>query len=48
MGSQAVTKELFHGTPNDICEQIYKNGFDRSYCGKNGESYKVKNFVRNI
>ena len=31
-----VTRELFHGTNADVCDNIYKDGFDRSHCGKNG------------
>jgi len=37
MNSTSVTKELFHGTAWNIIDQIYKNGFDRSFTGRNGE-----------
>jgi poly [ADP-ribose] polymerase 10/14/15 len=30
-------KELWHGTSPDAIENIIMNGFNRSYCGKNGE-----------
>uniref|UniRef100_H2YWJ9 PARP catalytic domain-containing protein n=1 Tax=Ciona savignyi TaxID=51511 RepID=H2YWJ9_CIOSA len=32
-----VEQELFHGTTEDVCEKIWKGGFNRSYAGKNGE-----------
>ena len=31
-----VTQQLFHGTSTDVCQKVYKDGFDRSYAGKNG------------
>uniref|UniRef100_H2YRT1 Poly [ADP-ribose] polymerase n=1 Tax=Ciona savignyi TaxID=51511 RepID=H2YRT1_CIOSA len=31
-----VEQELFHGTTEDVCEKIWKGGFNRSYAGKNG------------
>ena len=46
MNSTAVTKELFHGTSSDICEQIYKSGFDRGYAGKHGESNKKQQLLK--
>jgi len=32
-----LTRRLFHGTSEDVCEKIYTNGFDRSFAGKNGK-----------
>ncbi|XP_031575047.1 protein mono-ADP-ribosyltransferase PARP14-like [Actinia tenebrosa] len=32
-------RQLFHGTAADSCESINKNGFNRSYCGKNATFY---------
>ena len=41
-----VTRELFHGTSGDVCARIYKDGFDRSYCGKHGEALFFAFFYR--
>lgn len=30
---------LYHGTTKDICQKINKNGFNRSFCGRNGKSH---------
>lgn len=38
-------KTLFHGTDEESIGNINKKGFNRSYCGKNGEKYHIK---RNI
>ncbi|XP_072542840.1 protein mono-ADP-ribosyltransferase PARP15-like [Salminus brasiliensis] len=27
---------LYHGTTKEICQKIYENGFNRSFCGRNG------------
>ena len=35
-----ATRELFHGTSSDVCEKIYKDGFNRSFAGKNGKKTK--------
>ncbi|XP_076818034.1 uncharacterized protein LOC143463447 [Clavelina lepadiformis] len=34
-----VTQQLFHGTSADVCQKVYKDGFDRSYAGKNATMY---------
>ncbi|XP_076815876.1 protein mono-ADP-ribosyltransferase PARP14-like [Clavelina lepadiformis] len=34
-----VTQQLFHGTSTDVCQKVYKDGFDRSYAGKNATMY---------
>ncbi|XP_076818266.1 uncharacterized protein LOC143463875 isoform X3 [Clavelina lepadiformis] len=34
-----VTRELFHGTCGEVCENIFKHGFDRSHAGKNATLY---------
>ncbi|XP_076799528.1 protein mono-ADP-ribosyltransferase PARP14-like [Clavelina lepadiformis] len=34
-----ATKLLFHGTSADTTEKICKDGFDRSFAGKNGTAY---------
>ena len=39
MKSKNVSKELFHGTSKEVCELIYKSGFDRSYAGDNGNLF---------
>ncbi|XP_061089956.1 protein mono-ADP-ribosyltransferase PARP14-like [Conger conger] len=30
---------LYHGTTKDICQKINKNGFNRSFCGRNATIY---------
>ena len=35
-----IEKRLFHGTEGNACEKINRFGFNRSYCGKNGEPIK--------
>ncbi|XP_061089952.1 protein mono-ADP-ribosyltransferase PARP14-like [Conger conger] len=30
---------LYHGTTKDICQKINKNGFNRSFCGRNATMY---------
>ncbi|XP_035265192.1 protein mono-ADP-ribosyltransferase PARP14-like [Anguilla anguilla] len=30
---------LYHGTTKDICQKINKNGFNRSFCGRNATVY---------
>ncbi|KAG7463857.1 hypothetical protein MATL_G00181160 [Megalops atlanticus] len=30
---------LYHGTTKDICQKINKNGFNRSFCGRNATKY---------
>ncbi|KAM8882173.1 protein mono-ADP-ribosyltransferase PARP14-like isoform 2-T2 [Synchiropus picturatus] len=35
----AGEKLLYHGTSQDSCHSIMKNGFNRSYAGQNGTSY---------
>ncbi|XP_061089954.1 protein mono-ADP-ribosyltransferase PARP14-like [Conger conger] len=30
---------LYHGTTKDICQKINKNGFNRSFCGRNATTY---------
>ncbi|XP_078489421.1 protein mono-ADP-ribosyltransferase PARP14-like isoform X2 [Ciona intestinalis] len=34
-----VTRRLFHGTSPESCEKICKEGFNRSYAGKNATKY---------
>ncbi|XP_076818204.1 uncharacterized protein LOC143463489 isoform X2 [Clavelina lepadiformis] len=34
-----VTRELFHGTCREVCENIFKHGFDRSHAGKHATAY---------
>ena len=34
-------KYLFHGTSVINCEQINCHGFNRSFCGKNGEFFRI-------
>lgn len=29
---------LYHGTTKEICQKINRNGFNRSFCGRNGMS----------
>jgi len=36
-----VTRQLFHGTSGDVCDKIYKDGFDRSHAGRHGEFRKA-------
>jgi hypothetical protein len=38
IGSQ-IEYNLFHGTSDDSVKNISKNGFDRSYAGKNATAY---------
>ncbi|XP_036426953.1 protein mono-ADP-ribosyltransferase PARP14 isoform X2 [Colossoma macropomum] len=33
--NQANERFLYHGTTKDICQKINKNGFNRSFCGRN-------------
>ena len=28
--------DLYHGTTAEICQKVNSNGFNRSFCGKNG------------
>jgi poly [ADP-ribose] polymerase 10/14/15 len=28
--------DLYHGTTAKICQKVNSNGFNRSFCGKNG------------
>ena len=37
IGSNTVTKQLFHGTSPDKADKICSAGFDRIYSGENGE-----------
>ncbi|XP_030643397.1 protein mono-ADP-ribosyltransferase PARP14 [Chanos chanos] len=37
--NQENEKILYHGTTKDICEKINKNGFNRSFCGRNATYY---------
>ena len=30
---------MFHGTHPDVIDKIVENGFNRSFCGKNGTNY---------
>ncbi|KAI2647983.1 Protein mono-ADP-ribosyltransferase PARP14 [Labeo rohita] len=32
---QTNERQLYHGTTKDICQKINKNGFNRSFCGRN-------------
>lgn len=32
-------RQLYHGTTKEICQKINKNGFNRSFCGRNGTSH---------
>lgn len=36
---QTNERKLYHGTTKDICQKINKNGFNRSFCGRNGTSH---------
>ena len=50
-GQHPVTRELFHGTSADVCDNICKDGFDRSHCGKNGkkkERYYLQFFFQAV
>ncbi|CAE1270022.1 PARP10_14_15 [Acanthosepion pharaonis] len=38
-GTKNETQGLWHGTSKDVTEKINKNGFNRSYCGKNATAY---------
>ena len=33
----ANERQLFHGCPGDVTDNINSSGFNRSYCGKNGK-----------
>ena len=32
-----IEETLYHGTDEQTCDKINKHGFNRSFCGKNGE-----------
>lgn len=34
-------KTLWHGTSSDVIQYINRDGFNRSFCGKNGESHDI-------
>ncbi|KAJ8393744.1 hypothetical protein AAFF_G00056590 [Aldrovandia affinis] len=34
-----IEQVLYHGTTKDICQKINKNGFNRSFCGRNATMY---------
>ena len=34
-----IEKTLFHGTSSDFVESIWRNGFNRSYAGKNATTF---------
>lgn len=37
-GHQAVERILYHGTTEQSSHEICQHGFNRSFCGKNGQS----------
>lgn len=41
-----VERRLWHGTSKDALVNIYAGGFNRSYCGKNGELSCASLFIR--
>ena len=34
-----VEETLYHGTDEQTCDKINRHGFNRSFCGKNGNFY---------
>lgn len=36
-GHQSVERILYHGTTEQSSREICRHGFNRSFCGKNGE-----------
>lgn len=42
-------RKLWHGTSADVLDNIYRGGFNRSYCGKNGcRHYIAPSFINAI
>ena len=39
---------LFHGTIEESVESIYKFGFNRSFCGKNGKNIKASSCIEKL
>ena len=37
---------MYHGTSSDTVDKITKRGFNRSFCGKNGED--ISEWIRSV
>ena len=41
-GLETIEEILWHGTTEDACDNICRDGFNRAHCGKNGENCYFK------